>query len=204
MCMLSACSVRCCLPSGAHLAAGEGPNKPMVGTPSPAAKCKGPVSPLINNRARLSTARKVGRSGSTGSADTPGSRCFKSSSSACSRGVMPVENTSCCPAAASAAVQLGPMRQRPFLLGLAGGQVAKDCRAGQELLGDFGQGGIRADFEPGTIRCGDSPGRQELEVGERLVSPWLDPMGMRVAKAPARGNRPARAAPGAAVRRKAG
>src|ERR1039457_6238649 len=56
------CSTRCCLPRGAHWLITVGPNKATVGTPKPAAKCRGPVSPAINNRARLITARNVARS----------------------------------------------------------------------------------------------------------------------------------------------
>lgn len=63
------------------------------------------------------------------------------------------------------AMKLGPMRQRPFLLGLAGGQVAKDRWARKELFGSFDQPGIGVNLKAGAIGCGNSPGRQELEIG---------------------------------------
>ena len=40
---------RCCAPTGAHRAGELGPNSASVGTPSPAAKCSGPVSPENEN-----------------------------------------------------------------------------------------------------------------------------------------------------------
>ena len=43
---------------GAQRSGEVGPNSEMVGTPKPAAKCNGPVSPEMNTLARASTARK--------------------------------------------------------------------------------------------------------------------------------------------------
>src|ERR1039458_1582194 len=40
------------------------------------------------------------------------------------------------------------------------------------------------NFKRRTLGRGDSPGRQQLEIGQRLVSPWLHPMGASVTKAP--------------------
>jgi hypothetical protein len=81
------CSDRRCWPNGAHWLAEDGPNKATVGTPSPAAKCKGPVSRLTNTRARLTTARKAARSGLGIRQRASGTSRVKSSSSDFSRGV---------------------------------------------------------------------------------------------------------------------
>ena len=93
------CSRRCCSPKGAHRRGEEGPNKAIVGTPSPAARCNGPVSPPMNNRARLSTARKIAKSGNAGSTGTAGTCLLNSTKRACSRGWNPEQNTILRPAA---------------------------------------------------------------------------------------------------------
>ena len=73
-------------PIGAQRAGEVGPNSAMSGTPSPAAKCIGPVSPEIKTWARFNTARNKDKS-SAGSTGASGTRVFNSDASICSRGL---------------------------------------------------------------------------------------------------------------------
>ena len=95
----SAVNARWFFPAGAQRAGEEGPNREMVGTRSPAAKCRMLVSPVITNWARFITAKNVARSGKEGSIRAAGMRFCKSWIRDCSLGVMPVENTRWRPAA---------------------------------------------------------------------------------------------------------
>src|SRR5664280_47416 len=86
----------CRLPTGAQRAGEVGPKSEMVGTPSPAAKCSGPVSPEIKTRARLSAARKTARSSAGDKAGALGISRVNSASNSRSRGPPPVLKTTEC------------------------------------------------------------------------------------------------------------
>ena len=70
----------------------------MVGTPNPAAKCIGPVSPAMKTPARASTARNRGNSGIGGKIVASGASFFNSTVKACSRSPVGVVKTTRQPA----------------------------------------------------------------------------------------------------------
>jgi len=72
-------------PIGAHRVGELGPNSASVGTPKPAAKCNGPVSPEIKTFARFNTARNRDRSGTTGTTGALGASFLNSTINDCSR-----------------------------------------------------------------------------------------------------------------------
>src|ERR1019366_1086648 len=94
-------SKRWCPPIGAQSTGEVAPNRARVGTPTPAAKCNGPVSPETNTSARLSTARYNARSGigcNTGASGTSRLKWFSNDSS---RAPVPVAKINLSPAAAA-------------------------------------------------------------------------------------------------------
>ena len=200
---LSACNARCGLPSGAHLPAGEGPNRLMVGTPKPRREMQGPGVPADEQPRPLQhgqEGRQVRDGRERGHSREQVLQVFQQRLLA--RGNAGGEHQ-LQPSGRGTAVELSPMRQWPFLLRLAGGQVAEDHRARQELFGDFGQAGS------GQISSLGQSGAAipQADRSWKLVSDWCPPAatgGCACSKNAVPGSHPATEAQGAPGRRKAG
>ena len=119
-----AVNIRWDSPMGAQRAGEVGPNRDTVGTPRPAAKCSGPVSPATNTLARASTARNNGSSAMCGQDPRrrrePLQLGHERGFALAARG----GEDDRLPGGGGQLMQGRPMGQRPFLSRLAGGDMA--------------------------------------------------------------------------------
>ncbi len=155
---------------GAHCTGELGPNNEMVGTPSPAAKCSGPVSPAMKTPARASTARNRASSGTGGKIFASGTSLFSSDTNACSRSPSAVVKTTCHPA--SVARRHNPAQcgsGHSFLGWLEATWQTTARSSGRIFFGNVGQQRIGADFGFQRRRRRDLPAGQKLRQSRGFV-----------------------------------